>query len=105
MNEPFFYTAVKETQSDIPQPSWEAVLNQEATLSSGTVPQWHSDDVTENARRDIDDHPEEGYTGDKAKAVVKHMVTVELATLVEQSSDDILHTSYQNAQSGIRLVV
>lgn len=35
MSELYFYTAVGETQSDMPQSSWEAVLSEEVTIAPG----------------------------------------------------------------------
>lgn len=39
----------------MPQPSWKAVLNQEAVLGLGTVPKAQGKDVTENPRRVIEE--------------------------------------------------
>lgn len=47
-NEPTFFTALKEENSHLPQPSWEAVLNEQGTVSLGILPQAQGRDLTEN---------------------------------------------------------
>lgn len=49
----------------------------------------------------VEKRPEERRIGDEAKAAMKQLVPEELATLVEESLDDILCMSYHNAQIGI----
>lgn len=55
----------------MPQPSWEAVLNQEAVFAQSTVPQLQSMDVTENLLRVVEDFLEARQTGDEARDTEK----------------------------------
>lgn len=103
-SEPSFNTAVKETQSNMPHPLREAVPNENAEIAQGTVPA-QGEDVIENPRRDVEDHPEEKRVGDRLKDNVKQLVMGELATLVEKLLVDIHRTSNHSAQSGTRSVV
>lgn len=105
MNELSFYTAVDETQSDMPQPSWETVLSQEAALAPGTLSNAQGDGVSNNPRRDIEDRLEKRRIGDIAKAAVKQLVQDELAMLVEEFLYEIFRTLYHEAQTGVRPVV
>lgn len=81
-NELWFYTAVEETQNDMPELLWEAVLNEENAIPPGTVPQAQGEDVTENLCRDVQDCPEVRRIGDEGKAAVIELVTEEPVALV-----------------------
>lgn len=52
---PSFYTAVEETQRDIRQSSFKAILNQEVEYVPGIVPQAQGQDVSVNRLRDVKD--------------------------------------------------
>lgn len=58
-NEPFFYMAVKESQSGMPRVTWEAILNQEAVLVPCSISQAPGDDVSENPPSDAEKSLEE----------------------------------------------
>lgn len=94
---PFSHTAVEETQSDMPQLSWEAILNEKVTISPGIVSQAEGEDVTVNLRGNVDDCLEDRRIGDKSNAVVRQLVTEELTMSVDEPLDDILWMSYHNA--------
>lgn len=99
-----FYMPVEETRSDMPKPSWAAVLNAEVRIRSGTVPQVQVVDVKENPRSNVEDCLKDRRIGDEAKDGVKKLVTEEIKTLVAESLDTILRNSYNKAWSGIRSV-
>lgn len=84
-NKPSFYTTVEQMQRDMPQPAWEAVLNGEAALAQGTLPQAKVEHMGKILQRDVEDHPQEKSIRDEAKAAVKQLIADDLATLLEDS--------------------
>lgn len=84
---------------------WGAVLNEEVAAASGTVPQAPGEDVTEYMRRNVEDHLEDRRIGDEAKEAVKQLVSEEITTLVEETWEDIIRTSYHDTQSVIGSVL
>lgn len=96
----FICKAVEETQNEMHQSSSEGAHNQEAALVPGTVPQGQSKDVTHSQIRNLEDHPEAGGIGDKAKAAVKQLLTEELSRLGDKSLEEIFCMSCRNAQNG-----
>lgn len=89
----------------MPQLFWEDILNQDAILASGTVPQAKAGNVTKNLCRNVEDCSEERHVGDEAKAAVKQVLPDELPTLVEESLYDVLRSLYQSPHSATGSVV
>lgn len=67
----FFCTGAEEKQSDMPQPSQEAVSNKEATLAPATIPLAQQENITKNRRRDVEDPLEGRCLGDEDMSPVK----------------------------------
>lgn len=88
-NEPFFYTTVEGTQSNVRQLSWEAVFDEEVAISRSTVPQAQGEDTFEIRCRDVEDQPDEWRIGDEAKAAMKHLSAKNFTTVVEEPLDNI----------------
>lgn len=68
MNELSFYKTVEKNQSDMPQPSLEVVLNEEATIVPGYSKTGAGGDVIENLRRNPEECLEDRRIGKEARA-------------------------------------
>lgn len=63
-NDLSFYTAVQKTQSNMPQTSWKAILDQNAAVGRGILIQARGNDLTEKMPWDVENLPKERRTGD-----------------------------------------
>lgn len=98
--------ARKDARDDIPISAWEAVLKEERSLT-----RWRGNHSPSGAWRLENGHiencrtDEEDVIARKFKFLVREMVTNELSTMLEESLDDILKTSFHNAQDTLQSIV
>lgn len=103
--DPSFKTGSNNAHDGISISAWEASLNEERTpTAAGLATAVHNDGPVEFGNSHIDNRRtnEEDMIAPNIKPAVTEMVTNNLLTMVEESLDDNLGTSFYNIHIGTR---